>query len=57
MGGGDYMLALKGNQESLYRDVTALFAKLLDEDFGDTPVSRHTERERRHGRTEERDYY
>jgi predicted transposase YbfD/YdcC len=56
-GGGNYVLALKGNQETLHRDVTALFAKLLDEDFGDTPVSRHTERERGHGRTEERDYY
>jgi predicted transposase YbfD/YdcC len=56
-GGGEYVLALKGNQETLHRDVTALFAKLLAEGFGDTPVSRHEERERRHGRTEERDYY
>ena len=56
-GGGDYVLALKGNQETLHRDVTDLFAKLLEEDFGDTPVSRHEEREHSHGRTEERDYY
>lgn len=56
-GGGDFVLALKGNQETLYRDVTDLFARLLEEDFGDTPVSRHEERERGHGRTEERYYY
>ena len=56
-GGGDYVLALKGNQETLHRDVTDLFAKLLEENFSDTPVSRHEECERGHGRTEERDYY
>lgn len=56
-GGGDYVLALKGNQDTLHRDVTALFAKLLEEDFGDTPVSRHEECERGHGRTEQRHYY
>jgi predicted transposase YbfD/YdcC len=56
-GGGDYVLALKGNQETLHRDVTDLFAKLLEEDFGDTPVSRYEEYERGHGRTEERHYY
>jgi hypothetical protein len=37
-GGGDYVLALKGNQETLHRDVTELFATLLQDDFGDTPV-------------------
>ena len=56
-GGGDFVLALKGNQETLYRDVTDLFAKRLAEDFRDTPVSRHQECESGHGRTEERHYY
>jgi len=56
-GHGDFVLALKGNQETLYRNVTDLFAKLLAEDFGDTPVSRYQECERGHGRTEERYYY
>jgi predicted transposase YbfD/YdcC len=56
-GGGDYVLALKGNQESLHRDVTELSAKLLAEDFGDTPVSRHEEHESSHGRKEDRYYY
>jgi len=56
-GGGDYVLALKGNQETLHDDVTDLFARLLEKGFGDTPVSRHEEHERGHGRTEERHYY
>ena len=51
------MLALKGNQETLHRDVVALFTKLLDEDFGDTPVSRYVEHDEGHGRKEERHYY
>jgi predicted transposase YbfD/YdcC len=56
-GDGDYVLALKGNQETLHRDVTDLFAQLLERDFADTPVSRHEEHEHGHGRTEERHYY
>jgi predicted transposase YbfD/YdcC len=56
-GGGNYLLALKGNQETLHRDVTELFAKLIADDFGDTPVSRHEERDDGHGRKEERHYY
>jgi len=56
-GGGNYVLALKGNQETFHRDVTELFAKLIAEDFGDTPVSRHQECDDRHGRREERRYY
>lgn len=56
-GGGDYVLALKGNQETLHRDVTELFATLLQDDFGDTPVSRYEEHEQSHGRVEDRYYY
>jgi predicted transposase YbfD/YdcC len=56
-GGGDFVLALKGNQESLHRNVTELFAQQLAEDFRDTPVGRHEESEQGHGRTEERRYY
>jgi predicted transposase YbfD/YdcC len=48
---------LKGNQETLHRDVSGLFAKLIEEDFGDTSVSRYEERDDGHGRTEERHYY
>ena len=56
-GGGEYALALKGNQETLPRNVTDLFATLLKNDFGDTPVSRYEEREESHGRMEERYCY
>lgn len=56
-GGGTYVLALKGNQETLHRDVTELFRRLLEEDFDDMPVSRYEEREASHGRVEERYYY
>lgn len=56
-GGGNYVLALKGNQETLHRDVTELFATLLQDDFGDTPVSRYEEHEQSHGRVEDRYYY
>jgi len=56
-GGGDYVLALKGNHETLHRDVTDLFAKLLKEDFANTPVSRYEESDKGHGRTEQRHYY
>jgi predicted transposase YbfD/YdcC len=56
-GGGEYVLALKGNQETLHRDVTDLFATLLQEDFADTPVSRYEEHDESHGRVEKRYYY
>ena len=56
-GGGDYVLALKGNQDTLHRNVVEFFAKRLEEDFGDTPVSRYEEHEHGHGRIEDRYYY
>jgi predicted transposase YbfD/YdcC len=56
-GDGDYVLALKGNHETLHRDVTDLFARLLEEDFNNTPVSRYEESDHGHGRTEQRYYY
>lgn len=56
-GGGDYVLALKGNQETLHRDVVGLFDELLEKDFRDTAVSHHEEADTKHGRVEHRDYY
>jgi predicted transposase YbfD/YdcC len=56
-GGGDYVLALKGNQENLHREVVGLFDDLLANDFRDTAVSHCVEREEGHGRAEQRDYY
>lgn len=49
-GGGDYVLALKGNQPGLHADVTAFLA-----DPGlDDPGARHAETDAGHGRVEER---
>ena len=56
-GGGDYVLALKGNQPTLFREVTELFETLSKNGFEGVPVSRFEEQERRHGREEERYYF
>lgn len=55
--GGDYVLALKGNQETLYRGVCQWFEQRLAEDFAGVPVSRWEEHETGHGRQEDRYYY
>lgn len=56
-GKGDFVLALKGNQEKLYRDVEfAMFAHIQD-DLADRSVSRYVEVEQGHGRMESRTYY
>jgi predicted transposase YbfD/YdcC len=55
--GGDYVLAVKDNQPTLYADVKQAFAEVLCR--GDTPLdhrSTHTS-ERGHGRTEARYYH
>lgn len=56
-GGGDYVLALKGNQEKLHQAVSAHFADLLAQDFRGVAVSHYQECEQGHGRSERRDYY
>lgn len=56
-GGGDFVLALKGNQGNLHAAVVDLFTELLETDFAGVTVSRHTEDEKSHGRTEHREYY
>jgi predicted transposase YbfD/YdcC len=55
--GGDYVLALKGNQENLHEDVKKLFLKGLENDFAglDHHCCRTTDAE--HGRNETRLYY
>jgi hypothetical protein len=49
-GKGDYVLALKGNQEKLLHDVEFLMLGPLQDDFGGGPVSRYVEVEQGHGR-------
>lgn len=56
-GKGDYVLALKGNQEKLFQDVELLLLAHMQDDFAGCPVSRHVEVERGHGRLESRTYY
>lgn len=56
-GGGDYVLALKGNQEKLHEAVCDWVETNMADDFAGLPVSRLEERETSHGRTEHRTYY
>ena len=55
-GGADYVLALKGNQESLHQAVIDYVNQHLDDDFAGVPVRRHEEAEAGHGRQECRGY-
>lgn len=52
-GGGDYVLALKSNQPSLYADVKMFFEDALEEGF-DVPVAYCESDDWGHGRTETR---
>jgi predicted transposase YbfD/YdcC len=56
-GEGDYVLALKGNQENLHCEVVQLFDKVLQEDTLPAAVSHYQETDTGHGRIEQRDYY
>ncbi len=56
-GKGDYVLALKGNQEKLLHDVKFLMLGPLQDDDTGGPVSRYVEVEEGHGRLEARTYY
>jgi predicted transposase YbfD/YdcC len=53
-GGGDYVLALKGNHGKLAGDVRLALAGCLQDDVATRSVSRHVEVEQGHGRLESR---
>lgn len=53
---GDYVLALKGNQETIHNEVTDYIDQHIDNDFADVDARRHTESEVSHGRDETRVY-
>ncbi len=53
-GGGDYVLALKGNRERTYREVIQVFADAEEVDFAGIRHDRHQTREKDHGRIERR---
>ena len=54
--GGDYVLAVKGNQERLLMDVQETVTKALDDELAKHQVARFVTREHGHGRDEERSY-
>jgi predicted transposase YbfD/YdcC len=53
----DYVLALKGNQETLHNAVIEHVNKHMENDFADIEVRRHTTTEKSHGRDEIRSYF
>src|SRR4029077_1238732 len=55
-GGGDYLLAVKDNQPTLYTDTQACFLRAYEEDFAGVEHDTFTTQEVGHGRREERRY-
>ena len=55
-GGGDYVLALKGNQETLHQAVVAYVNEQMQTDFANVGARRHITKETGHGRQETRHY-
>lgn len=55
-GGGDYLLALKGNQGTLHQGVIDYIDEQVENDFANVAVRRHTTQEKGHGRQETRTY-
>ena len=54
--GADYVLALKGNQETLHQEVIDYVEEQSKNDFADAKARRHVSRETGHGRQEIRSY-
>ncbi len=55
-GKGDYVLALKGNQESLHQATVDYIQEHMDNDFAGMDARSHTTTEKGHGREEKRTY-
>ena len=55
-GGGDYVLALKGSQETLHEAVVAYVNEQMQTDFAHVGARRHLTKETGHGRQETRHY-
>jgi predicted transposase YbfD/YdcC len=55
-GGADYVLALKGNQESLHDGVIKYLDQQIETDFANCTARRHSTHETGHGREETRIY-
>jgi predicted transposase YbfD/YdcC len=54
--GADYVLTLKGNQETLHQAVMGYVNQHLDNDFADVAARHHQEGDKGHGREEYRSY-
>jgi predicted transposase YbfD/YdcC len=54
--GADYVLALKGNQETLHQEVIDYIDQQSKNDFADAKARRHITQEKGHGREETRSY-
>jgi len=55
-GGGDYILAVKGNQPTLHEGIVEHVLEHMEDDFARVDVSRHETKETGHGRVEHRTY-
>ena len=55
-GGADFVLALKGNQETLHQEVIDHVVEQSKNDFADAQARRHITKEKGHGREEIRSY-
>jgi predicted transposase YbfD/YdcC len=55
--GADYVITVKGNQGTLYDDLSNFFIDCLDSDFHGVPHRYHKRVEHNHGRHETRHYY
>jgi len=53
----DYVLAVKGNQPTLYAGIMDFFLAHMEDDFARVKMSRHETKEKGHGRIEHRTYY
>lgn len=56
-GGGDYVLALKGNQRTLHANVRDYIVEHMENDFADVTARKFEEKLKGHGRTETLVYY
>jgi predicted transposase YbfD/YdcC len=52
--GGDYLIAVKGNQPTLQAAVEQVFADAIADEFDGWTVTQHSSTDRKHGRIEER---
>ncbi len=56
-GGGDFAIAVKGNQQNLYNAIQDLFSSYTEDDFDGIQHRRHETCDKSHGRIDRRYYY